>query len=558
MFSPEMLAKQKEGNSMNTAKKEVYKRLIILVITGSLCLTTVQLSALSTGQEEGQRCFFETANFVNSLQTRMSERETFLQEAMTGTDTLIFGYEELQCQYPTMTNDGGSGILLCFEGQVDVFTSPDTCFRYSTDGGATWLPEDAISYYSWYEGNEMTRPRIDFAGDNGAFGTLLPNKDFGATDWVTLDFPVLTDPEPEDDDPWEPRGWIASAMMSEWHSCDACGVSTEYAPTEEARGIAVWTGDTLDGGTNNIYYGWEVPGDQFTVYPDESDTGLEYECDKAVNDADLSTGRYYQVFYRFDDVGDEPLPDGILIRWAQLDGTEDWADTWIDTRHIAGADYPDIRADGGNCYIVYEIDGGIGCTYSNDNGGSFQTVTVTDDGSYPSVTAIGETVVVSYMRDGDLFTALSDDGGATWVESAPVNDVSGSVVEDSLAAQVSSTSVVWTDNREGFNVVYFDKAEAPVAIVEIQSISGGFGVSAVVKNTGYAEATNIDWSITLEGGAFVGKETEGTIASLPPGETATIESDLILGIGATQITVKAGSATRGASGTVLLFFVLGL
>jgi hypothetical protein len=540
---------------MNTKKKEVYKRLIILAVTGFLCLTTVQLSALSTAPQHRQRNF-EKATCTNNLETRMGEKTTILQDAITGNDVLIFGYEDLQCQYPTITDDGGGGILLCFEGQVDIFTSPDTCFRYSTDGGTTWLPEDAISYYSWVEGNEMTRPRIDFAGDNGAFGTLLPNKDFGSTDWVTLNLPVITDPEPDDEDPWEPRGWIASAMMSEWHSCDACGVSTQYAPDETARGIAIWTGDTLDGGTNNIFFGWEIPGDSFTVY--EEDTDLVYECDNAVNDADLSTGMYYQAFYRFDDVSDEQLPDGVFLRWAELDGTADWAENWTDTRHIPGANYPDIKADGGNCYVVYEIDGGIGCTYSNDNAGSFQTVTITNDARYPSVTAIGKTVVVSYIRDGNLFTALSDDGGTTWVESAPVNDVPDSVLEEPLAADVSSTSVVWTDDRDGYNAVYFDKAEAPVAIIEIQSIAGGFGVSAVVKNTGYAEGTNIDWSITLEGGAFVGKETTGTIASLPPGETATIASNLILGIGATEITVTAGSATRRASGTVFLFFVLGL
>jgi hypothetical protein len=268
---------------------------------------------------------------------------------------------------------------------------------------------------------------------------------------------------------------------------------------------------------------------------------------------------YYQAFYRYSDVGADPLPDGIYLRWVQLDGTEGWVETWSEYRHIPDAQHPDIKADGGNCYLVYEKDNGVGCMYSNDNGNSFQTSTVTTNGKHPRVTAIGESVVVSYVRDLDLYTALSDDGGQSWDESSPVNDVSEMVPDQIGTADVSGMHVVWTDDRESdrFKRVYYDQTGFAVPVISIESISGGFGVSAVVKNVGTADATDIDWSIEFEGGVFIGGKTD-TIASLAPDQTETIRSGLVLGLGGTEVTVTAGTAVEKVSATVLLFFVLGL
>ena len=100
--------------------------------------------------------------------------------------------------------------------------------------------------------------------------------------------------------------------------------------------------------------------------------------------------------------------------------------------------------------------------------------------------------------------------------------------------------------------------------LEITEIKGGFGVSATVKNSGTADATNIDWSIKLSGGLVIlGKEKTGTIASLAPETTETIKSGLLLGFGKPTITIIAecdegATANATASGTLFLFFLLGL
>jgi len=94
--------------------------------------------------------------------------------------------------------------------------------------------------------------------------------------------------------------------------------------------------------------------------------------------------------------------------------------------------------------------------------------------------------------------------------------------------------------------------------VEI-TITGGFGVSATIKNTGTTDLSNIAWSITLDGTlVFVGKTKSGTIASLAAGESVTVKDNFVIGLGKTGIAVSAGSEDASASGTVILFFVIGV
>ncbi len=99
--------------------------------------------------------------------------------------------------------------------------------------------------------------------------------------------------------------------------------------------------------------------------------------------------------------------------------------------------------------------------------------------------------------------------------------------------------------------------------IEIGVITGGaFRINAVIKNIGGGEATDVNWNITLNGGAiFSGKTTSGLIESIPPGNQVTISSDVITGIGKTVVTVdvsiyEGNSDAKVVDATVLLFFIL--
>jgi hypothetical protein len=95
-------------------------------------------------------------------------------------------------------------------------------------------------------------------------------------------------------------------------------------------------------------------------------------------------------------------------------------------------------------------------------------------------------------------------------------------------------------------------------VIEIGAITGGFGsVTAEVKNTGAGEASNVTWSINLEGGlVLLGRETTGMITKIQPGFSPQIQTGFLLGIGKVTITVTVGSAEKTSSAFLLGPFVL--
>ena len=99
---------------------------------------------------------------------------------------------------------------------------------------------------------------------------------------------------------------------------------------------------------------------------------------------------------------------------------------------------------------------------------------------------------------------------------------------------------------------------APQPVLEIGTITGGFGVKAVIKNTGTGAATNVDWTIALDGKlVFLGKSSTGTIASIAAAGESSIKSKFILGFGKTNIVVSATCDEGATAELTKTAFVLG-
>ncbi|MFA5102291.1 MAG: M20/M25/M40 family metallo-hydrolase [Candidatus Thermoplasmatota archaeon] len=92
---------------------------------------------------------------------------------------------------------------------------------------------------------------------------------------------------------------------------------------------------------------------------------------------------------------------------------------------------------------------------------------------------------------------------------------------------------------------------------QIETITGGlFKVKAVIKNNGDTAATNVPWWINLTDGIILlGRTTKGTIPTIAAGDSVTISSGIIIGVGKTIITVTTDAATTSQNATVLLFFI---
>ncbi|MBE3138006.1 MAG: hypothetical protein IMZ43_11540 [Thermoplasmata archaeon] len=115
-------------------------------------------------------------------------------------------------------------------------------------------------------------------------------------------------------------------------------------------------------------------------------------------------------------------------------------------------------------------------------------------------------------------------------------------------------SVDKTGNEEVHHYCNFT-VEAPAITI---TIKGGLGASATITNTGAIALTNVDWIINLDGGIILlGKTKTDTIANLAPGESVTIK-DFVIGFGKTTITVGVGTVEQNTTGTVILFFVIGV
>lgn len=166
--------------------------------------------------------------------------------------------------------------------------------------------------------------------------------------------------------------------------------------------------------------------------------------------------------------------------------------------------------------------------------------------------------------DGDnvsYYIEWGDDTHTTWI--GPYS--SGEEITASHIWNFSGNYQIRSKAKDENNVVGNWSDPYTITILggpqlDICNIKGGlFKVSTTIKNTGGLEAKDVNWRITLEGGAIIGKETNGTVNILA-GEDKIASSKFILGFGSTRVKVEAlipegPSDNRDQDGFIFLFFI---
>jgi hypothetical protein len=233
---------------------------------------------------------------------------------------------------------------------------------------------------------------------------------------------------------------------------------------------------------------------------------------------------------------------------------------------IADGTDPDVAGSGNRVCVVYCSENVIYCASSTCDAGyepgfDWQISTVHLGGQYPAVSVSGNNVKVAYVAQVqgqyNVYIKESTDGGLTWGEAVQVNDVEGSVSAETGCIDINDLGIAWVDIRNGAKDIYAAKA-GKSAILEITGITGGFGVSATIANTGDADATGVDVSLIIDASLMiVGGEVTDNF-DIPAGSSETISSGFVLGFGPATVTVEAGGVVETASGTVLGPFILGL
>lgn len=166
-----------------------------------------------------------------------------------------------------------------------------------------------------------------------------------------------------------------------------------------------------------------------------------------------------------------------------------------------------------------------------------------------------------YVSDVTVTLTATDDSGVDFTKYK-LDDGAWLTYTTPFVVSPNGNHTVWfysVDNAGNIeiekNCSFTIQQEIPTVTI---TIKGGLGVSAEITNTGLATLTNLSWTIRLDGNMiFFGKEKTGTITSLEPGKSTTIR-DFVIGLGKTGIAVKVGAASANATGTALLFFVIGV
>ncbi len=441
---------------------------------------------------------------------------------------------------PAVSNSGST-----MAGASYSWDEQSVYYYYSLDIGETW--EGGLG---WQLSDSPELPSVDGCGDGRYIASFVPSpySDDGSATFKTIfdgnDF----------ENTFDGMYWTwydVGAGYTYFMDVEVAGY-TASDPVENtwAYGAHAVIGDHGEIGYQTPLFNYQCTEDGTAwIYTMGNFTGSE-SCGV---DIDQGTNICYAV-YNYDNYNNIPGEMNLYIfiidfnTWGESQGYPIHNDTSEVYLNTSGNDnIVDISTLNDNVIIVSERDGAVIAYYSDDGLNNISEVQIDSSGEQPRIVHTNdESAVCSYIKGGVLYTSVTEDGGATWT-SPNENSEEGPVFSNDICA--------FGAMYEAENIIYFAPIQASFPIIEIDSISGGIGVNAVIKNTGTGDATDISYTISATGGilGLINSENSGTI-SIPAGGETTINLPMIIGLGSITITVTAGLASSEIEGTQLLIF----
>jgi hypothetical protein len=234
-----------------------------------------------------------------------------------------------------------------------------------------------------------------------------------------------------------------------------------------------------------------------------------------------------------------------------------------DTALISASLDDDNGVDSGSAYVFIRT----GTTWTQQAKLLASDGAAMDHFSEYAVSIDGDTALIGAYYDDDngtgsgsayVFTRI----GTTWTQQQKLHalDAAGGDWFGDGVALSGDTALIgaMNDDDNGANsgsAYMFTKTGVSLTF----SIKGGIGVKAVITNEGTTDANDIPWQIHVDGGILkmINKTVNGTI-DIPAGKSVTVKTGILLGFGAISITAKVADEEKTVTGTVFLFFVLGI
>jgi hypothetical protein len=537
-------------------KKERRKKKMKRKIVGILvCMLVMAIGSASGGtnqsnelsnQEDVAVCMQPVSMQFRQVQTPIVQPTCITSSqsrkpGAVGTDAQVTTFTEAD-SHPWVEVDNNGNPMVVYDHDTGLGYH-EIYLQRSPDGGKTW-PADQRYYLFGSENESAINPVIELF-DNGKRAEVLFQIEQLNPRYYTINLSDIDDPAT-----WVVWYWEAPDIYP-WFGQKAVDVVGDHIIVESQIDHVIWAGND-DNRTFGIFYSPDLDNQN-------SYAGIYWllspDCWYSNPTAAAGTKNIYGA-------GQYNRPQGgsqVLVAWCPVENLtfENWKSSWI-TSYGHNFTNPDLTASVQYAYLAIQTDekgnNDILCyAWTGLIWKKYVVVNSSDDEMYPSITAVGKTVLCTFVKNGNLYSSKSEDGGITWSAPDQINDVVTKVIGEYRCANIEGPSIAWMDNRNGNADLYADVSTIPwITLVEC---SGGLGCSVEIANVGTGDAMDIEWNMHVQGGVkgLINVMKNG-ILDIAAGKVATAKSGLFFGLGKIFISATVAGVTIEKEGKHFFIF----